>query len=59
MRRLDSMYLPVECQANFSHKMGSHPLNFTMLSRPLVKCGVAAPDEMVEPPTLAGRKLMG
>ncbi len=25
----------------------------------LVECGVAAPDGMVEPPTLAGRRLVG
>ena len=30
-----------------------------MPSRPLVECGVAAPDELVEPPTLAGRRLVG
>ena len=30
-----------------------------MPSRPLVECGVAAPDQMVEPPTLAGRRLVG
>ena len=30
-----------------------------MPSRPLVECGVAAPDEMEEPPTLAGRRLVG
>ena len=28
-------------------------------SCPLVGCGVAAPDEVDEPPTLAGRRLMG
>ena len=38
VRRLDPMYLPVQCQANLSHKMGSHPSHFTMPSLPLVEC---------------------
>ena len=32
VRRLYPIYRPVECQANLSHKMGSHEGHFTKLA---------------------------